>query len=60
MRENNVPVKLLELSKRAAAMKTDPSLRHVPNEHDINIVSENTRLVQLYQYQTINAESDDI
>ena len=60
MRENNVPVKLLELSKRAAAMKTDPSLRHVPNEHDIAVVSENTRLVQLYQYQTINAESDDI
>ena len=59
MCEKNIKIELLELSKRANAIKADQRLRHAPNEHDISIASENTRLMQLYQYQTINTEGDD-
>ena len=59
MRDNSIQIKLLELSKRATIIKADPKLRHAPNEHDIAIASENARLMQLYQYQTINVEGDD-
>lgn len=59
MHEQKTRIKLLELSGRASAIKTDPKLRHVPNSHDVAVVSENTKLMQTYQYQTIKVESDE-
>ena len=55
MRDENVQKKLLDLSKRASAIKADSKLRHTPNEHDLSISTENTRLMQNYQCQTISA-----
>ena len=50
--------KMLELSKRARAVKTDPKLRHAPNEHDLKLFSENTQLMQPLQYESITVESE--
>ena len=59
MRDINVQSKLLDLSKQAGKIKSDPQLRHTPNEHDLSIASENAQLLQIYQYQTISAEKED-
>jgi len=59
MHDNDIQKKLLDLSKRASIIKADPKLRHAPNGHDIAIASENSQLMQLCQYQTINTEGDD-
>jgi len=59
MRDINIQKNLLDLKKRASVIKIDPKLRHIPNEHDLSIASENTHLVQLYQYETINTKGDE-
>ena len=59
MREQKARIKLLELSRRANAIKADPKLRHVPNNYDVALVSENTKFMQAYQYQTIKAEGEE-
>ena len=51
--------KLIKLSKRADKIKNDPALRHIPNEHDIRIISENTRIMHHYQYETVKTEGSD-
>ena len=56
MRDINIQSKLLDLSKRASKIKSDPQLRHTPNEHDLSTASENARLMQIYQYKTISTE----
>ena len=60
MHEKNIQQKLRELSARASAIKSDPKLRHTPTEHDLLVASENARLMQAYQYQTMNAEDNDV
>ena len=50
--------KLEDLSRRAAAIKADPSKRHFPNEHDTAKVRENASLMQQAQYQAIKSERD--
>jgi len=37
MRDKNIQNKLLDLSKRAGAIKSDPKLRHTPNGHDVSV-----------------------
>ena len=59
MQDKNIKLKLLDLSKQASAIKDDPQLRHTPNDHDLSVASENTRFMQIYQYQTICTEGDD-
>ncbi|MCL2392318.1 MAG: hypothetical protein FWC66_06890 [Oscillospiraceae bacterium] len=59
MREQKIQMKLLELSKRASAIRADPNLRHAPSNHDIAVASENTKLMRAYQYQTIKAEGEE-
>ena len=58
MSDKNTQLKLADLYKRANAIKADPNLRHIPNEHDLSIASENAKLMQPYQYQTINKDGD--
>jgi len=60
MRDKNIWAELLELSKRASAIKIDPKLRHAPNEHDLSIATENARLMQPYQYQEIAKVGDKL
>ena len=60
MLTKNTNTKLSELAKRAKLVKADPNLRHAPNKHDILKASENTCIMQVYQYQTINIESSDV
>lgn len=50
---NKVALKLNILKKNASDIKNDISLRHVPNEHDIAICSENTALLHVHQQDTI-------
>ena len=50
--------KMSELSKRAKAVKGDHKLRHIPNEHDLQLASDNVRFMQLHQYKSISAESE--
>jgi hypothetical protein len=57
--EQKVKSKLLELSKRAALIKSDANLRHSPNDNDIRKAFENARLMQSYQYSTIKSESGE-
>jgi hypothetical protein len=52
----DVSKKLADLAKRADKVKIDPNLRHMPNEHDIQVVSQNTQLAQYHQYQTMDNE----
>ena len=51
--------KMSELSKRAKLVKADPKLRHIPNEHDLQVSSDNARFMQPYQHESIAAESED-
>jgi hypothetical protein len=51
--------KLLELSKRAKSVKSDSRLRHSPNEHDIQLASENANFMQESQFLTISPEGSE-
>ena len=50
---------MLELAIQAEKIKSDPALRHAPNENDIRKVSENTHLMHQCQYETIKPESGE-
>lgn len=52
----SIKTKMKLLHDRAAEIKKDPNLRHVPNEHDIKKVSENTHIMQESQFNSINSE----
>lgn len=45
--------KLYELSNKASRIKSDNKLRHILNNHDINLVDENTILLYSQQNKTI-------
>ena len=51
--------RLEKLSKKADKVRSDPKLRHTPNERDLKVVSENVRLMHSAQYETIKSEGDD-
>ena len=47
--DNQVANKLKALKVRSEHIKSDPALRHIPNQHDIAKCSENTKLMQAHQ-----------
>ena len=50
--------KLEEIAKRAASIRMDTALRHVPNGHDLSIASEHSKLMSYPQYQTIKNDKE--
>lgn len=50
---------IAEIAKRVALRKASPNLRHIPNENDVNIVSEHTRLMVYHQYMSIATHEED-
>ena len=56
LKEKNVTLKMQSLKARANKVLTDESLRHVPNEHDIQKCSDNTKLLHTHQQDTITKE----
>lgn len=53
---NHVALKIQLLKARANKVQRDNSLRHLPNEHDIQECSDNTQLLYHYQEKTIRKE----
>jgi hypothetical protein len=51
-------VSLQDITRRAAKIKADPKLRHLPNEKDLRVFSEHARLMQYPQYQTIKPDKE--
>jgi len=51
--------KIDEIAKRATLRKANPNLRHIPNENDVRIASEHTRLMIYHQYQTITSHEEE-
>ena len=45
--------KLYDLKEKAEKRKNNPHLRHMPNEKDILIALENTKIMQPAQYETL-------
>ena len=56
MMKENVKTKLNALKQRSSIIKSDPTLRHAPNRHDIKVVSESANLMQPYQFKTFKDE----
>lgn len=54
--KSNTKLKMQLLKARANNVLKDASLRHVPNEHDINKCSENTKLLHTHQQNTLRKE----
>jgi hypothetical protein len=50
---------LLSIAKRAAVRKADPTLRHVPNEDDLRVITEHTKFMVYPQFQTIKPDKED-
>lgn len=48
--------KLNDLKDRAKLRKNDPKLSHAPNQKNILIVLEDTKLMQSAQYETLSDE----
>lgn len=51
--------KIAEIAKRAALRKTNPNLRHIPNENDVRVASEHAKLMVYHQYQTITTHEEE-
>jgi len=47
---------LKEIAKRAALVKSDPKLRHKPNEKDLRVISDHAKIMAYPQYQTIKED----
>lgn len=58
LEKNNVSLKMQLLKARANNILQDTSLRHIPNEHDIQKSSENTKLLHTHQQNTIREEGE--
>lgn len=56
LQEKNVALKMQLLKTRAKKILENDSLRHIPNEHDVNLCSENTKLLHTHQHNTITEE----
>lgn len=56
LEKNNVAIKMQLLKARANTVLKDTTLRHMPNEHDIQKSSENTKLLHSHQQNTIREE----
>ena len=57
--DKNMILKLNAIKERAKSIKSDPTLRHIPNHSDIAKCSENTRYMQVYQGETIKYRGRD-
>jgi hypothetical protein len=53
IKESAVKDKISDLAERANIVRNNHKLRHVPNEHDLALASENAKLIQSYQFNTI-------
>lgn len=53
LEKDNMSLKMQLLKARANNILQDTSLRHVPNEHDVQKSSENTKLLHTHQQNTI-------
>ncbi len=51
--DKSMEEKLNRLKKMANQIKSDPNIRHIPNQHDIAKCLENTELMHPYQDKTI-------
>jgi hypothetical protein len=51
--------KLSEIAQRAKLIRSDPTLRHMPNEHDIAIATEHAELMAMPQYKAIAGVDGD-
>ena len=51
--ERNVKEKMSDIAKRAALRRADPDLRHIPNENDLRVASENAELMAYHQGQAV-------
>lgn len=58
LKENNVTLKMQLLKARAEKVLNNETLRHIPNEHDIQKCSENTKLLHTHQQKTIRKEDE--
>ncbi len=56
LQEKSICDKLSELRSKALKVKADSKLRHNVNDHDIGLISENTRLLYSHQNKTIRGE----
>ena len=51
--QSNIKLKMELLKTKATKTLNDNKLRHIPNEHDIEKCSDNTRLLYTHQQKTI-------
>ncbi len=49
---------LADLKIRAARVREDKNIRHIPSAHDIDVCRQNAILMQEHQYNTIKAEAE--
>ena len=50
---------LKEIAERAALVKANPNLRHVPNKKDLLIAAEHGEIMSYYQYQALGGKNDE-
>ena len=51
--------KIADIAKRATLRKSNPNLRHIPNENDVRVASEHAELMAYHQYQTITTHEEE-
>ena len=56
LRKDNINFKMKLLKERADKVLENETLRHTPNEHDIQKCSDNTKLLHIHQQKTIKKE----
>ncbi|MGN0153200.1 MAG: hypothetical protein ACI4A3_02025 [Lachnospiraceae bacterium] len=53
LKEGSIALKMQLLKVRANKVLKDKTLRHMPNDHDIRLCSDNTKLLHTHQQNTI-------
>ena len=53
MSDINIKFKFADLKIRAAKVREDKNIRHIPSDHDIAVCRQNAILLQEHQYNTI-------
>ena len=53
MNKDQVRSRISELKERTRKIKQDPSLRHIPNDHDLKVAFNHANMMKDYQYDSI-------
>lgn len=53
MNKDQVRSRIFELRERTRKIKQDPSLRHIPNDHDLKVAFNHASMMKDYQYDSI-------